>query len=75
MRAEVIDFYKGKEELVSMDDELPVNIFIVLMCNIKNIFAEFSFVEDFINLDPTIESEKRLITNLRVLTYLFISNK
>jgi len=34
MRAEVIDFYKGKEELVSMDDELPVNIYIVLMSNI-----------------------------------------
>lgn len=31
MRAEVIDFHNGKEELLSMDDELPVVIYIILM--------------------------------------------
>ncbi len=30
MRAAVIDFHKGKEELNSMDDELPVCIYIIL---------------------------------------------
>lgn len=51
MRASVIDFHKGKEELVSMDDELPVVIFIILQCKIPDIMAELYFLEDFINLD------------------------
>ena len=29
-RATVIDFWKGKLELVSMDDELPVVIFLIV---------------------------------------------
>ena len=66
MRSSVIDYHHGKEELVSMDDELPVVIFIILNSNIKNLFAEISLVEDFINLDPSIESEKKLLTNIRV---------
>lgn len=40
MRAGVIDFHKGKEELASMDDELPIVIYIILMANIPNLFTE-----------------------------------
>jgi hypothetical protein len=40
MKLEVYDFYKGKEELVSMDDELPIYIYIVLNSDVENIFAE-----------------------------------
>lgn len=25
IKAQVVDFHKGKEEILSMDDELPVN--------------------------------------------------
>jgi len=51
MKAEVIDFHKGKEELVSMDDELPVIIYIVLMCNIKQLMANLVLIDDFINFE------------------------
>ena len=68
MKSIVVDFHKGKEELSSMDDELPIIIYIILYARIPNIEAEFAFIEDFINLDPTLESEKRLMTNLRVKT-------
>lgn len=57
MRAAVIDFHKGTEELASMDDELPIVIYIILYSNIPNIFAELSMIEDFISMDPTIETE------------------
>jgi len=49
MRAGVIDFHSGKEELVSMDDELPIVIYIILMCNVKHLFTELFLLEDFIN--------------------------
>lgn len=40
-----------------MDDELPIVIYIVLMCNIPHVYAELSFVEDFVKLDVNIENE------------------
>lgn len=64
MRAGVIDFHNGKEELVSMDDELPILIYIILMSDIKHVFSEINIISDFINQDPTLESEKRLILNV-----------
>ncbi|EAR86736.2 vacuolar sorting protein 9, VPS9 domain protein (macronuclear) [Tetrahymena thermophila SB210] len=66
MRAGVIDFHKGREELASMDDELPILIYIILMCNINNLFTELQIVEDFINLDPSIEAEQRFLLNIRM---------
>jgi hypothetical protein len=50
-----------------MDHELPVVIYIILMSKVDNLLSELSIVEDFINLDPSIESEKRLLTNLKVI--------
>ena len=57
MRAAVVEYHKGKEELSSMDDELPVCIYVMLVCQTPNIFAEISLVEDFVDLDPYIENE------------------
>jgi len=42
MRAGVIDFHKGQEELASMDDELPIVIYIILMADVENLFTELS---------------------------------
>jgi hypothetical protein len=66
MKSSVVDFHHGKEELQSMDDELPIIIYIVMNAKIPELEAELAYVEDFINLDPTLESEKRLMTNIRV---------
>jgi len=66
MKSAVVDFHKGKEEMYSMDDELPIMIYILLRANLKNGFAEFSFVDDYVQFDHTLESEKRLMTNLKV---------
>jgi Vacuolar sorting protein 9 (VPS9) domain len=58
--------YNPKEELVTMDDELPIIIYIVLMSEFTNQYAEVQFVDDFSNTDATIESERRVLTNIRV---------
>jgi hypothetical protein len=39
MRASVIDFHKGKVELLTMDDELPVIIFVILQSKVSNIMT------------------------------------
>jgi hypothetical protein len=52
-----------------MDDELPVIIYIVLACSINNFFPNIYFVSDFIEFDPSIESEKKLITNIIVIIW------
>lgn len=72
MRSSVVEFYKGKREIVSMDEELPVMIYIMLYSGVKNIEAELALIDDYVNLDPTLESEKRLMTNIRVS--LFVLN-
>jgi hypothetical protein len=64
--ADAVEFTNIKEELVTMDDELPIIIYIVLMAEFKNQYAEIQFVDDFANTDPSIENERRVLTNIRV---------
>jgi len=66
MRSSVVDFYKGKEEVSSMDEELPLTIFILLYSRVEDLVAELNFIDDYVSLDPTLESEKRLMTNIKV---------
>ncbi|CAD8170217.1 unnamed protein product [Paramecium pentaurelia] len=52
-----------KEEIIAMDDELPILIWIALMSDVPNLYAKIFFVDDYIQ---EIENEKRILTNLRV---------
>ena len=69
MKSAVVDFHKGKEEVYSMDEELPIMIYILLQSKLENAAAEFNFVDDYVQFDPALESEKRLMTNLKVTFY------
>lgn len=66
MKSSVVEYHKGKLEIASMDEELPILIYVVLHCQIENIAAELNFIDDYVQLDPTLESEKRLMTNIKV---------
>lgn len=70
MKSSVVEYHKGKEEIASMDEELPILIYVVLNCKVDNIAAELNFVDDYVQLDPTLESEKRLMTNVKVIYFL-----
>jgi hypothetical protein len=61
-----VEYNNIKEELSTMDDELPIIIYIVLMSEFRNQYAEIQFVDDFSNTDSSIESERRVLTNIRV---------
>ena len=60
-----MDYTSGKEELVSMDDELPIVIYITTQLNIKNLFAELNMIDDYIKCtmrDDLVQN--KMVTNL-----------
>ena len=48
MRSYILEYTTGKDELVSMDDELPIIIYISTQINVDNLFAELNMVDDYI---------------------------
>ena len=44
----VLDYTNCKFELDSMDDELPITIYIATQINVDNIFAELFMIDDYI---------------------------
>jgi len=65
IRTCVLEYSNGKYELDSMDDELPIIIYIATQIKIANIFAELNIVDDYfriISRDDLIQN--KMITNL-----------
>lgn len=67
MKTAVVDFHKGKLELSTMDDELPITIYVLSQTKVESLMAELSFVDDYIRFFQEYESELRLMTNLKVI--------
>jgi hypothetical protein len=66
LKATIVDFHQSKVELESMDDELPILIYVVLHSQSENIFAELNLIQDFISLEPKLDDESMLLTNVSV---------
>ena len=65
IRTCVLEYSNGKYELDSMDDELPIIIYIATQIKVKNTFAELNIVDDYfriISRDELIQN--KMITNL-----------
>ena len=65
IRTCVLEYSNGKYELDSMDDELPIIIYIATQIKVTNIFAELNIVDDYfkiISRDDLIQN--KMITNL-----------
>ena len=70
----ILDYTNGKYELDSMDDELPIIIYIVTQLNVNNLFAEIYMVDDYLKCslrDETIQN--KMIFNL-LGSLLYISS-
>ena len=72
MRIKFLEYTSGKDELISMDDELPIIIYIVTQVNIGNIFVELNMVDDYIKTSMKDEiMQNKMVTNmLSSLIYL-----
>jgi hypothetical protein len=73
LRNYILDYTSGKEELVSMDEELPIVIYITTQLNIGNLFAELNMIDDYIKCtmrDDLVQN--KMVTNL-LTSLLYIS--
>ena len=58
MKTSIVDHWKGKIELCTMDDVLPLFIYVVSQADISHLASEIAFVEDFIRIyDKGFETE------------------
>lgn len=65
IRTCVLEYTNGKYELDSMDDELPIIIYIATQVKVDNLFAELNIVDDYIKTilrDDLIQN--KMVTNL-----------
>lgn len=66
MRSAVIKNHKGKVEIESMDDELPITIYIVAHCTSTHIFSNLEYVESYVKCKGDLDNEEKIIFTLRV---------
>lgn len=66
LKTSVVEYHKAKEELVAMDDELPLIIYIVSQCRVDNLPSKINMLEDYVRFIEDFENEQRLVTNIKV---------
>lgn len=75
MRGSFLEYTSGKDELISMDDELPIIIYIVTQVNIENLFAELNMVDDYIKISMRDELiQNKMVTNM-LSSLIYVSKK
>ena len=73
LRNTILGNNNGKYELESIDDELPIYIYICTQINIKNIYAELYMTEDYLINAFINEEESNVLKNM-INAVSFISN-
>ena len=65
MRSCILEYTNGKDDLESLDDELPIVVYIVTQINIENIFAELNMLDDYIKCSMRDDLvQNKMVTNL-----------
>ena len=68
MKTIVLDYWKGKHELSTMDDQLPVVIYIVSQVHSEHFASEVSMLLDYA---AELDNEQRTLINIdSAITYL-----
>ena len=71
----ILEYTGGKYELESMDDELPIIIYLVTQINVDNLFAELNMVDDYFKCTMRDELiQNKMVTNL-LSSLNYVSNK
>ena len=71
----ILDYTDCRRELDSMDDELPIVIYISTQLNVENLFAELYMIDDYVKLslrDKLVQN--KMVTNL-LSSLLYISKE
>ena len=65
IRTYILEYTNGKHELDSMDDELPIIIFITTQVKVANLFAELNIVDEYIKSISRLDLfQNKMVTNL-----------
>ena len=73
MRSYILEYTSGKDELVSMDDELPIIIYVTTQVDVENLFVELNMINDYVKCtmrDDLVQN--KMVTNL-LSSLLYIS--
>ena len=66
LRNSIFDYTKGKSELESMDDELPIIIYLATQVNVSNLPAELSLIDEYLQCSIKDDFvQNKMITNLQ----------
>lgn len=69
MKTSVVDYWKGKEELMAMDDELPILMYVLLRSEVQCPSAEMNLLKYYVG--RAYENEQRIIVNVQgAVTYI-----
>lgn len=67
LKTAIVDHWKGKVELQTMDDVLPLTIYVVAMADLSHPASEYNIMDDYLRVyDKGFEYEKKLLTNFDV---------
>lgn len=67
MKTAIVDYWKGKVELNTMDDVLPLTIYAVCMADLTHPASELNIIEDYLSVyDKGFDYERKLLTNFDV---------
>lgn len=63
LKSDVVDYHKGKFELESMDDVLPLTIYCVAMADLPNAASYHDMMRDFLKQTNGYDLERKLLCN------------
>ena len=67
LKTTIVDHYKGKLELETMDDLLPLTIYVVSQAELSHPASELNLMEDYLRIwDKGYELERKLLCNYDV---------
>lgn len=67
LKTTIVDYWKGKTELNTMDDVLPLTIYAVAMAELSHPASEFNIMDDYLRIyDKGFDFERKLLTNFDV---------
>ena len=64
MKTSVLDYWRGKQELSTMDDQLPVLIYIVSQVKATAFVAQIGFLKDYIKESFGFDNEFKILTDV-----------
>lgn len=66
LKTNILELTNGRSELDSLEDELPLTIYLVIQSNINNISSEVSIIEDYFKYSSDcLDKESKILTNIK----------